>query len=73
VLAELARRIEHAMRPSDLAARLGGDEFGVILPDCATPEVALAIASRFTRAHATYIQILVDGREDWLVRSAESA
>ena len=46
VLAELAARIEQALRPSDLAARLGGDEFGVILSDCATREAALVIAER---------------------------
>ncbi len=32
VLVEVARRLERALRPSDLVGRLGGDEFVVILP-----------------------------------------
>ena len=31
VLAEVARRVERAIRPGDIAARLGGDEFAVLL------------------------------------------
>ncbi|MBF6604790.1 MAG: EAL domain-containing protein [Chloroflexi bacterium] len=61
VLAELASRIERALRPSDLAARLGGDEFGVILPDCATPDAARAIADRLLLEIAAPITVL--GRE----------
>lgn len=38
VLSEVALRVQHIIRPGDIAARLGGDEFAVMLTDCTDPE-----------------------------------
>lgn len=45
VLKEFARRLNKAIRGSDIAVRLGGDEFLVILPDC-PPQNVGAVLSR---------------------------
>ena len=39
VLKYFARRLESAIRKSDIAARMGGDEFLVLLPECSTSQV----------------------------------
>ena len=39
VLKEFARRLDSAIRKSDLAARMGGDEFLILLPECTTDKV----------------------------------
>ncbi len=39
VLAEVGRRLEALVRPSDVAARLGGDEFAVLLPKSENAEL----------------------------------
>src|ERR1700688_896499 len=39
VLKEFARRLDSAIRKSELAARMGGDEFLVLLPECTTDKV----------------------------------
>ena len=39
VLKEFARRLQSAVRKSDIAARMGGDEFLVLLPECSTSQV----------------------------------
>lgn len=43
LIAETARRIQSAIRPSDTAARLGGDEFVVILEKVADTDAAAAV------------------------------
>jgi two-component system cell cycle response regulator len=45
VLKEFARRLNKAIRGSDIAVRLGGDEFLVILPEC-PPEKVEVVLSR---------------------------
>jgi two-component system cell cycle response regulator len=45
VLQEIARRLESALRPGDVAARWGGEEFLVILPNTAL-EQATSVADR---------------------------
>lgn len=57
VLAEVGRRLEHAIRPGDVVARLGGDEFVVLLPDLPSREVCLEIADRLLDDLARPIEI----------------
>ena len=49
VLAEVARRLLHELRPGDLLARIGGEEFLVALPDTTEAE-AEEVAERLRRA-----------------------
>jgi diguanylate cyclase (GGDEF)-like protein/PAS domain S-box-containing protein len=46
LLINVAKRIEHTIRPADMAARLGGDEFVVILENAVGQESGEAIAKR---------------------------
>jgi diguanylate cyclase (GGDEF)-like protein/PAS domain S-box-containing protein len=46
LIRSVATRIEHSLRPGDLAARLGGDEFVLLVEDLADPVTAVVIASR---------------------------
>ena len=50
VLAQIARRIEAALRPRDLTARLGGDEFGVLCSQLRDEAEAVVIAERLIAA-----------------------
>ncbi len=52
LIAEFARRVQAAVRPSDVVARLGGDEFGVLLEDVAHPVESAEIAQRVLDALA---------------------
>ena len=49
VLAELGRRLRHAVRPADTVARLGGDEFVVVCEEV-DEETALALGRRLDEA-----------------------
>jgi diguanylate cyclase (GGDEF)-like protein len=49
LLAQVARRIQACVRPSDVAARLGGDEFAVLL-DRADVTVGVGVAERIIGA-----------------------
>jgi diguanylate cyclase (GGDEF)-like protein len=61
VVAEIARRIQHTLRPGDLCGRWGGDEFIVLLPGHA-PDSLEAIATRVVEAVcATQIELGDDG------------
>lgn len=55
-LRQIARRLEHAVRASDLVARTGGDEFVVLAPDIGL-EQAAALAQRIRAAVAEPAQI----------------
>jgi diguanylate cyclase (GGDEF)-like protein/PAS domain S-box-containing protein len=46
VLAEIARRLERAIRPADTVARFGGDEFAVLLDGVENSDEAAMIAER---------------------------
>ena len=46
LLAAVAERLRHAVRPQDVVARLGGDEFTVLLEDTSDRGQAVAIAER---------------------------
>jgi diguanylate cyclase (GGDEF)-like protein/PAS domain S-box-containing protein len=56
VLMEVARRLQHAVRPTDLVARLGGDEFVVLCDALPYPEEAVWIAERLGKLIAHPIQ-----------------
>ena len=61
VLAEIAARIRHAVRPTDLVARLGGDEFAILCIGLDDPEVAEQLAARLVDEVARPVR--VDGTE----------
>ncbi len=46
VLIEIGRRLQHALRESDLVARLGGDEFAILLEPLAEPGDAALVARK---------------------------
>jgi diguanylate cyclase (GGDEF)-like protein len=46
LLAEVARRVQRAVRDGDLAGRFGGDEFVVVCADVASIDEALSLAQR---------------------------
>ncbi|WP_192804989.1 putative bifunctional diguanylate cyclase/phosphodiesterase [Noviherbaspirillum aerium] len=46
LLQEVAMRIRHCLRESDLIARLGGDEFVVLLEDVDTPATVAVVAEK---------------------------
>jgi diguanylate cyclase (GGDEF)-like protein len=50
VLAEVATRLRHGVRPTDLVARLGGDEFAVLCPSIGTLDAAGLLADRLVEA-----------------------
>lgn len=49
LLIEVARRLEHTARDSDVVARLGGDEFAVLLDGLLCPADATCAAERFLK------------------------
>jgi diguanylate cyclase (GGDEF)-like protein len=60
VVAEIARRIQHALRPGDLCGRWGGDEFIVLLHGLAADRLE-AISARVVEAVCTQPILLADG------------
>lgn len=88
VLQNLANRMRHAVRPSDLVARLGGDEFGILCVDLDDKQVLVHVAERvaaaisepieveadLVRVGASFGLVLADGRPfDELLQAADSA
>ncbi len=61
VLANLARQVEAAVRPSDIVARYGGEEFAVILPE--TKESGMKVFAERLRRCVLGITTIVDSRE----------
>ena len=85
ILKEFARRLNKAIRGSDVAVRLGGDEFLVILPEC-PPENVDVILSRITEFEVElgqdripvsssrgWAQYEVDDTAEELIRRADEA
>lgn len=50
LLREVAQRLRHCVRPSDLVARLGGDEFAILLNAVSTIEMGTRLAERVLEA-----------------------
>ena len=67
VLAEIARRLQTSLRPSDLVARIGGEEFLVAMPD-AQPGTARATAERLCRVVEAQPVALPEGAGGGAVR-----
>lgn len=49
LLVEVAQRLQHSVRSSDIVARMGGDEFTLILPDIRHWDSALQVAEKLQR------------------------
>jgi diguanylate cyclase (GGDEF)-like protein/PAS domain S-box-containing protein len=56
-LVEIARRMQHVLRPTDTLARVGGDEFVVVAEDLETDEEALDLAERLAGAVSRVLHI----------------
>jgi len=61
VLCEVARRLRHTLRASDVVARLGGDEFVVMIPELDAAPQAEAAARKVLGSLVP--PMVVDGRE----------
>ena len=57
LLKEVAKRLRHGTRSSDLVARLGGDEFVVVLSELDRPDDATILASKLNELIARPISI----------------
>ncbi|MFK5893353.1 MAG: EAL domain-containing protein, partial [Pseudomonadota bacterium] len=57
LLIEIADRLKHCTRKSDIVSRIGGDEFTVILPNLHSNESAALIAQKIITAVAKPVQV----------------
>ena len=67
LLAEVARRLEEAVRPLDTVSRLGSDEFTILLADVGSSDAVAPIAGRIL--HAISRPFLIDGHEIFMTAS----
>ncbi|MCW3101404.1 MAG: rane protein, partial [Chthonomonadaceae bacterium] len=68
VLREVAERLSHAVRATDLICRLGGDEFVVVVPDMDGEIEALAYAERLTKT--LELEVVLPGGHPILVSAS---
>jgi diguanylate cyclase (GGDEF)-like protein/PAS domain S-box-containing protein len=52
VLCQTARRLEHALRRSDIVGRMGGDEFLVVIPELENEDQAVSLGRKLLHAVA---------------------
>jgi diguanylate cyclase (GGDEF)-like protein len=57
LLREIARRLQHLARASELVARLGADEFGIVCEQVAAPTDLAALAERIMGAVRTPVEV----------------
>jgi diguanylate cyclase (GGDEF)-like protein/PAS domain S-box-containing protein len=67
LLAEVAHRLQNAIRSGDTVARISGDEFAVVLADLARPEDAAFVAQKILERLAE--PITVAGKEAFVTAS----
>jgi diguanylate cyclase (GGDEF)-like protein/PAS domain S-box-containing protein len=67
LLADVARRLEEAVRPLDTVSRLGSDEFTILLADVGGADAVAAIAGRIL--HAISRPFVIDGHELFITAS----
>jgi diguanylate cyclase (GGDEF)-like protein len=67
LLAEVAPRIQHVLRPADTVARFGGDEFAVLVEDVSHERIPIMVATRIAEALAQ--PFVLRGREQFVSAS----
>ncbi|MCB1248953.1 MAG: EAL domain-containing protein [Acidimicrobiales bacterium] len=67
LLVEVARRLDHVVRPIDTVARLGGDEFVLLLEGLHDPREPLEVAERLRQALS--VPVAVAGGEVYVTAS----
>lgn len=67
LLADIARRLQTALRASDTISRIGGDEFSILLPEVVTTEAVAGVARKILDSLAQAFH--VDGHDIFVTAS----